>query len=359
MRDRWNTTAEEVRARTVHTAEDWRDRSTEGIERALRQAAEARDESLAALDDDDDDARRRRAPGIGLSRRTDALGRFAGMADAPEIAVGPLAAWIAGQRWFANSTGDALAVEASLPVTADGAVRTLFVRDASPGAEALYQVPLVVGGPDGIPGAGASDGPHDPAFVASLIDVMLGDTLLEGDGASAHGQRIGWTGPAPTVRTAKVLSGEQSNTSIIVSAERADGDVAGLMVKVFRALHDGENPDVVLQSAISAAGSTRVPATYGALVGTWPDPEAPSAASPAVTSRSRRSSSRTPATPGGSRSTPPAPVRTSPSRPATSAPRPRRCTACSRRCCRPRSRTSGRTPPCSAACGSAPRRPPR
>ena len=198
------------------------------------------------------------------------------MADAPEIAVGPLAAWIAGQRWFANSTGDALAVEASLPVTADGAVRTLFVRDASPGAEALYQVPLVVGGPGGIPGAGASDGPHDRAFVVSLIDVMLGDTLLEGDGAGAHGQRIGWTGPAPTVLTAKVLSGEQSNTSIIVSAACADGTAAGLMVKVFRALHDGENPDVVLQSAISAAGSTRVPATYGALVGTWPDPEAPS-----------------------------------------------------------------------------------
>jgi hypothetical protein len=55
VRDRWTTTAEEVRARTVDTAQDWRDRSTEGIERALRTAAEARDESLAALDDDDED----------------------------------------------------------------------------------------------------------------------------------------------------------------------------------------------------------------------------------------------------------------------------------------------------------------
>ncbi len=55
VRDRWTSTAEEVRARTVDTAQDWRDRSTEGIERALRNAAEARDESLAALDDDDED----------------------------------------------------------------------------------------------------------------------------------------------------------------------------------------------------------------------------------------------------------------------------------------------------------------
>ena len=65
------------------------------------------------------------------------------------------------------------------------------------------------------------------------------------------------------------------------------------MVKVFRALHDGENPDVVLQSAISEAGSSRVPETYGALVGTWPDPEVPAVA-PGGTSQSCRSSSRTP-----------------------------------------------------------------
>lgn len=198
------------------------------------------------------------------------------MADAPEIAVGPLAEWIAHQRWFANSTGDALVVEASLRLRDDdGSARTLFVRDGSSGAEALYQVPLVPVTLGAIPGVGAADGPHQPAFVAALLEVMLGDGQVEGDGASAHGQRIGWTGAAPVLRTATVLSGEQSNTSIIVHAATADGGSAALMVKVFRALHHGENPDVVLQSAIAAAGSTRVPATYGALVGTWPDPHAP------------------------------------------------------------------------------------
>ena len=195
------------------------------------------------------------------------------MADGVDV---PLHSWIAGQRWFANATGDALEVEASLSLTGDGSVRTLFVRDATPGAEALYQVPVVPAAEGGIPGTGFADGPHDPAFVTALLDVMLGDTLLVGDEATARGQRIGWTGAAPVVRSAKVLSGEQSNTSVIVDAATSDGGSAGLMVKVFRALHDGENPDVVLQSAISAAGSKRVPATYGALVGTWPDPAAPS-----------------------------------------------------------------------------------
>ena len=196
------------------------------------------------------------------------------MSDAFEVpGIGSIAPWIAAQRWFANTTGDALSVEASLPL-AEGA-RTMFVRDATPGAEALYQVPLVPELGAGIAGSGLADGPHDPAFVTALLDVLLGDALLTGEGASAHGQRIGWTGAAPTVESAKVLSGEQSNTSIIVRARTADGGEAGLMVKVFRALHDGENPDVVLQSAISEAGSKRVPETYGALVGTWPDPAAP------------------------------------------------------------------------------------
>jgi predicted trehalose synthase len=196
------------------------------------------------------------------------------MSDASVVpGIGSIAPWIAAQRWFANSVGDALSVEASLPL--EGDARTVFVRDASPGAAALYQVPLVAAADGGIGGSGFADGPHDPAFVTALLDVVLGDAVLEGDDASAHGVRVAWTGPAPTVRTAKVLSGEQSNTSIIVSATTADGRDAGLMVKVFRALHDGENPDVVLQSAISAAGSTRVPETYGALVGTWPDAAAP------------------------------------------------------------------------------------
>jgi predicted trehalose synthase len=65
----------------------------------------------------------------------------------------------------------------------------------------------------------------------------------------------------------RVLAGEQSNTSVIV-----DGSPP-VIVKLFRALHDGANPDVVVQSALAAAGSTRVPAPCGWVEGSWQLPD--------------------------------------------------------------------------------------
>jgi maltokinase len=64
-----------------------------------------------------------------------------------------------------------------------------------------------------------------------------------------------------------VLSGEQSNTSIIVAL---DGSPA-VISKLFRTLHHGENPDVTLQSALSAAGSRSVPRFLGRIGASWED----------------------------------------------------------------------------------------
>jgi predicted trehalose synthase len=70
-----------------------------------------------------------------------------------------------------------------------------------------------------------------------------------------------------------VLRGEQSNTSIVCQVVDANGDAAKpVIVKVFRSLHPGENPDVVVQSALTEAGSTQVPHTVGSVAGEWADP---------------------------------------------------------------------------------------
>ena len=48
-----------------------------------------------------------------------------------------------------------------------------------------------------------------------------------------------------------------------------------MICKLFRVLHHGQNPDVVVQSALAAAGSTRVPRSVGYVSGQWPDTSLP------------------------------------------------------------------------------------
>ena len=96
------------------------------------------------------------------------------------------------------------------------------------------------------------DGPSDPAFVDALLASLQ---LADGQAAPA-------TGCASTV-----LSGEQSNTSIIVdpASDRP------LIVKVFRLVHSGRNPDVEVIGALTNAGCTAAPALVGWVDGSWSD----------------------------------------------------------------------------------------
>jgi 1,4-alpha-glucan branching enzyme len=96
------------------------------------------------------------------------------------------------------------------------------------------------------------DAPHDPVYVTAL--------LAELERPAGH--------PAATAPTAShVLSGEQSNTSVI--AEQAGS--APVIVKVFRTLHPGANPDVEVLAALD--GSPQVPTLVGWLGGTWHGPD--------------------------------------------------------------------------------------
>ncbi|MFN0281417.1 MAG: maltokinase N-terminal cap-like domain-containing protein [Kineosporiaceae bacterium] len=116
------------------------------------------------------------------------------------------------------------------------------------------------------------DAVHEPAFVRAWLRLLTdGAQVTDADGAAggaARGVRqpAGWTldPDAPT----KVLAGEQSNTSVVVGA---DGPTPAI-VKLFRVLAPGDNPDVIVQSALAAAGCERVPRPVGWVEGTWPAP---------------------------------------------------------------------------------------
>ncbi len=207
--------------------------------------------------------------------------------------------WMGSQRWYA-----AKGREPRLrPLFAwrmddpDGevGVETLLVADESGIEPVVYQVPLTYRGEplgsadhalvgtiehSALGRRWVYDAPHDPVYAAQLLELLQGRATAQSSSASdtvedaVHGVPQGsWTGEAH-VRASRVLSGEQSNTSIILDAELEDGRHLPLIVKIFRILSPGENPDVVLQGALVDAGSSRVPAVVGAVTARWPHPSA-------------------------------------------------------------------------------------
>lgn len=192
--------------------------------------------------------------------------------------VAVLAPWISRQRWFANKGTipdleeiGSFALESESPGVQ---IVTHLLLDRTPGKPALYQVPLtyreaplplspaLVGVLDGVY---VYDGPHDPDYAAALLAMIASGREAVGDRMWALGTHTAGTVAAGF--TSRVLSGEQSNTSIIYEG----GAASPVICKLFRALHDGDNPDVVLQTALAEAGSEAVPRSIGNLVAEWPD----------------------------------------------------------------------------------------
>jgi predicted trehalose synthase len=183
-----------------------------------------------------------------------------------------LPAWVAGQRWYAGK-GSAPRLERIGGWTIErGGVRvsTHYILDRGVDAIRLYQVPLTERELplEGIAPIGRArgrhvyDAPHDPAYAPALLDLILSESSVE----DARGHRQPGTRPISVVDSA-VLRGEQSNTSIICQVE----DGPPVILKIFRTLHHGDNPDVILQSAIAATGSPLVPTSVGYLSGQWRD----------------------------------------------------------------------------------------
>lgn len=216
-----------------------------------------------------------------------------------------LSAWIVAQRWYAGKGHEpqwerigGFELMNARDITADGADRVggpariqvhLFLDHS--GIPLLYQVPITVRAervPNldaafiaEIPGAGfLYDGCRDPAGAAAILRLVLDEGTARPDdsaaadptpGIAARGHLLPATPPMSIV-SSRVLSGEQSNTSIIYETTDASGaPAASVICKVFRTLHHGDNPDVTLQGALTAAGSTSVPTSVGFIAGQWRD----------------------------------------------------------------------------------------
>ena len=195
--------------------------------------------------------------------------------------------WLPRQRWFPVKTPDfemsqAGSVGLDDPNGHAGLavfLLTITTRGADGGPRtAVVQVPLsfrpapAAGMERALVGQAAGTDPsrpwvydavHDPDFVGGWLELIRNEG--KASSGTAAGFRAQGTYRLPTARgVVKVLSGEQSNSSVIVD----DGESAAI-VKFFRVLSEGTNPEVEVGAALTAAGTTEAPATLGWVRGEW------------------------------------------------------------------------------------------
>ncbi|MET1072751.1 MAG: phosphotransferase [Umezawaea sp.] len=188
-----------------------------------------------------------------------------------------LAAWLPRQRWYGGrgTTTAGVDVERVVELADDldrGGVRAvlLVVRaHLSTGESHLYQVPLAVratmpSGVDGDPiarrdGLVLYDATSDPEAMALLLGVIArgGDRAgVESTADDPDELRAAVRAGAPVRR----LRGEQSNTSVVF------GD--RVIVKLFRRLATGTNPDLEVHRALRPYGLPHVAALLGSVATT-------------------------------------------------------------------------------------------
>lgn len=179
-----------------------------------------------------------------------------------------LRGWLPARRWFAEKgrplTGVRITARTPLPAP-DGLlglevlVLTVSFGD---GPDRYYQLHLARGrsAPVGAPVLGTVDGEvlydglHDPAVTGLLLDSIARSATVDGlSFVPEPGARL------PVGETGRVVDAEQSNTSVRWG-ERS-------ILKTYRRLSPGPNPDLELHRALRAAGSDAVAALQGAVEG--------------------------------------------------------------------------------------------
>jgi len=178
-----------------------------------------------------------------------------------------LAAWLVKQRWYAGKgrTVHDLAVVADTEIIpGDPGLRHLLVTVSHGATSDCYQ--LFIGQRARLParlrharigsrdGLQVYDALHDSELTRTLLDAIVTDRTVgalrfcripAAELAWAHG----------SVRDSLVLTGEQSNTSLVF------GESA--IFKVFRRVAPGPNPDLEVAAALAGLGSTHVAEPYG------------------------------------------------------------------------------------------------
>jgi maltokinase len=177
-----------------------------------------------------------------------------------------LAPWLQEQRWFAGKgrTLRDLAIVADTEVVAgDPALRHLIVLVSHGATADHYQ--LFIGLRHDLPGwlehvrigtledgRHVYDALHDPELTRHLLRAIAGNQTIES--LTFHRE------PGAEIDTeldSIVLTAEQSNTSLVYGEES--------ILKVFRRVFPGPNPDLEVTSALNRLGSPHIAEPYGSI----------------------------------------------------------------------------------------------
>src|SRR6202020_2889080 len=177
-----------------------------------------------------------------------------------------LAPWLQEQRWFAGKgrmLRDLAVVADTEVVAGDPALRRLPVLGSPGPAAEHYQI--FVGLRRDLPGSlehakigtledgvHAYDALHDPELTRTLLRAIAGNETI----GSLTFQRE----PGAEIDTSLdsiVLTAEQSNTSLVYGEES--------ILKVFRRVFAGPNPDLEVTSALNLLGSQHIAEPYGSV----------------------------------------------------------------------------------------------
>jgi maltokinase len=180
-----------------------------------------------------------------------------------------LAAWLVKQRWFAGKgrTVHDLAVVADTEIVpGDPGLRHLLVTVSHGATSDCYQ--LFVGLRARLParlrharigtyeGQQVYDGLHDSDLTQALLDaIVTGRTIGALRFCPIPEAELSWALEAESGPDSLVLTGEQSNTSLVF------GESA--IFKVFRRVAPGPNPDLEVATALADLGSTHIAEPYG------------------------------------------------------------------------------------------------
>ncbi len=187
-----------------------------------------------------------------------------------------LVGYVQQQRWFAGKGGHCV-VEDVEPLAWIGApdaeprVRVELVTISTDGRRQLYQIPVshytsrqehlahalmcVVADPGTDEISYAYDALHDRVAIARLLQGFVSDAPTAEDLTYQTLGEMSLDPDGPALMT----TGEQSNTSLIVGDD--------LILKVFRKLDAGRNPDIEVHAALTDVGAAGIAALQGWITG--------------------------------------------------------------------------------------------